>query len=186
MRKLKKSDTFRGYHKGDIFAENSPHFESLRNGISLDDFFKNALREGLDYHVINNRGYLPAGLVKEIRALTMPVIPWDVELARWFDTQFPPLEKHRTYARPSRRQGATPDIPRPSYSLREQDLENRTFGVVVDTSGSMSTKQLGMALGSIASYAEAKDVSFVRLIFVMPKPPMQDIWHRKRLQNVSK
>lgn len=165
MRKLKKSDTFRGYHKGDIFAENSPHFESLRNGISLDDFFKNALREGLDYHVINNRGYLPAGLVKEIRALTMPVIPWDVELARWFDTQFPPLEKHRTYARPSRRQGATPDIPRPSYSLREQDLENRTFGVVVDTSGSMSTKQLGMALGSIASYAEAKDVSFVRLIF---------------------
>ena len=95
----------------------------------------------------------------------MPVIPWDVELARWFDTQFPPLEKHRTYARPSRRQGATPDIPRPSYSLREQDLENRTFGVVVDTSGSMSTKQLGMALGSIASYAEAKDVSFVRLIF---------------------
>ena len=86
----------------------------------------------------------------------MPVIPWDVELARWFDTQFPPLEKHRTYARPSRRQGATPDIPRPSYSPREQDLENRTFGVVVDTSGSMSTKQLGMALGSIASYAKLK------------------------------
>lgn len=39
------------------------------------------------------------------------------------------------------------------------------FGVVVDTSGSMSAKQIGMALGSIASYAAAKDVPFVRIIF---------------------
>ena len=80
---------------------------------------------GLDYHVINNCGYRPAGLVEEIRALTMPVIPWDVELAHWFETQFPPFEKYCTYTRPSRRQGAAPDIPRPSYSLREQNLENR-------------------------------------------------------------
>ena len=78
----------------------------------------------------------------------MPVIPWDAALAKWFDVQFPPLEKHRTYARPSRRQGATPDIPRPGYAYYEQDLESRTFGVVVDTSGSMSAKQIGMALGS--------------------------------------
>ena len=137
----------------------------MGKGVSLDEFFKSALREGLDFHVANGRGYLPAGLVEEIRALSMPVIPWDVELARWFDDQFPPLEKHRSYARPSRRQGATPDIPRPSYALRSQDLESRTFGVVVDTSGSMSQKQLGMALGSIASYASAKDVPFVRIIF---------------------
>ncbi len=108
----------------------------------------------------------PASLVEEIRALTMPVIPWDVELARWFDAKFPPLEKYRTYARPSRHQVAAPDIPRPSYSLLEQNLENRTFCVVVVISGSMSTKQLGIALGSIASYAEAKEVSFVLLIFL--------------------
>lgn len=37
--------------------------------------------------------------------------------------------------------------------------------MVVDTSGSMSAKQIGMALGSIASYAAAKDVPFVRIIF---------------------
>ena len=131
----------------------------------MDDFFRNALREGLDFQITKGRGLIPAGLVEEIRALSMPPIPWEVELAEWFDAQFPPLEKHRTYARPSRRQGATPDIPRPSYALQERDLTSRTFGVVIDTSGSMSTQQIGLALGAIASYAVSKDVPYVRLIF---------------------
>ena len=47
----------------------------------------------------------------------------------------------------------------------EEHLENRTFGVVVDTSGSMSTRQIGLALGAIASYATSKDVPFVRVVF---------------------
>lgn len=137
----------------------------MHKGIRLDDFFKNSLREGLDYHITHSRGYLPAGLVEEIRTLAMPPIPWKVQLGKWFDEQFPPLEKHRTYARPSRRQGSTPDIPRPSYVLREKDTESRTFGVVIDTSGSMCSAQIGSALGVIASYAVSKDVPFVRIIF---------------------
>ena len=112
-------------------------------------------------HVLQTRAE-PLGLRIE---LANGAEDWDAALAKWFDVQFPPLEKHRTYARPSRRQGATPDIPRPGYAYYEQDLESRTFGVVVDTSGSMSAKQIGMALGSIASYAAAKDVPFVRIIF---------------------
>jgi len=165
LRKYKKQKTFRGYGKGDIFGDTSPHFGGIGKGITLDDFFKNALREGLDYHTIKGRGMIPAGLVEEIRALSMPPIPWEVELAEWFDIQFPPLEKHRTYARPSRRQGATPDIPRPSYTLQEKDTASRTFGVVIDTSGSVPTKQIGLALGAIASYAISKDVPYVRMIF---------------------
>ena len=165
LRKFKKHATFRGYGQGDIFGNHGPHFEGLGKGITLDDFFRNSLREGLDYHITHSRGYLPAGLVEEIRALSMPPIPWEVQLGKWFDEQFPPLEKHRTYARPSRRQGSTPDIPRPSYVLQEKDLESRTFGVVVDTSGSMCSSQIGLALGAIASYAVSKDVSFVRIIF---------------------
>lgn len=165
MRKLKKHATFRGYGQGDIFGSNGPHFEGIGKGITLDDFFKNSLREGLDYHITHSRGYIPAGLVEEIRALAMPPIPWEVQLGKWFDEQFPPLEKHRTYARPSRRQGSTPDIPRPSYVLQEKDLESRTFGVVIDTSGSMCSSQIGLALGAIASYAVSKDVPFVRIIF---------------------
>lgn len=165
MRKFKKHATFRGYGKGDLFGNNGPSFKGMHKGIRLDDFFKNSLREGLDYHITHSRGYLPAGLVEEIRALAMPPIPWEVQLGKWFDEQFPPLEKHRTYARPSRRQGSTPDIPRPSYVLQEKDTESRTFGVVIDTSGSMSSAQIGLALGAIASYAVSKDVPFVRIIF---------------------
>lgn len=165
MRKFKKHATFRGYKKGDLIGNYGPSFKRMNKGISLDDFFKNALSEGLDYHITHSRGYLPAGLVEEIRALAMPPIPWEVQLGKWFDEQFPPLEKHRTYARPSRRQGSTPDIPRPSYVLQEKDLESRTFGVVIDTSGSMSSAQIGLALGAITSYAVSKDVPFVRIIF---------------------
>ncbi len=165
MRKFKKHDTFRGYGKGDIMAGNGPRFGSMGKAISLDELFKSALREGLDYHVTHERGYLPAGLVEEIRALSMPPIPWEVELGKWFDEQFPPVEKHRTYARPSRRQGSTPDIPRPSYVLRDLDIQSRTFGVVIDTSGSMCKQQIGLALGAVASYAVSKEVPHVRIIF---------------------
>ena len=49
--------------------------------------------------------------------------------------------------------------------MQEQDFANRTFGVVVDTSGSMSCNQLGLALGAIASYATSKEVPFVRVVF---------------------
>lgn len=170
MRKYKKLETFRGFGFGDIIYPNTGGLDGFRksvshNGISLDEFFKNALREGLDFHTINSRGYLPAGLVEEIKALTTPAIPWDVELGKWFDINFPILEKHRTYARPSRRQGSTPDIPRPSYHNSQEDFENRTFGVVVDTSGSMSNRQIGLALGAIASYAQSKDVPAARVVF---------------------
>lgn len=167
MRMYKKLFTFRGYGHGDIMNDGIRGFaaDMTSKGISLDEFFKNALAEGLDFHTSSNRGYLPAGLVAEIRALSTPPIPWEVELGRWFDEQFPPLQKHQSYARPSRRQNATPDIPRPRYTLLEDDLESRTFGVIVDTSGSMSATQIGLALGAIASYANAKDVPFVRVVF---------------------
>ena len=40
-----------------------------------------------------------------------------------------------------------------------------TFGVILDTSGSMSREVLGKALGAIASYAAAKDVPAARVVF---------------------
>jgi predicted metal-dependent peptidase len=40
-----------------------------------------------------------------------------------------------------------------------------TFGVVLDTSGSMSRDLLGKALGAIASYALARDVPAARVVF---------------------
>jgi predicted metal-dependent peptidase len=121
--------------------------------------------QGLAYHESDGRGFLPAGLVEEIRALSQPPIPWDVELAEWFDDHFAPLEKLRTYARPSRRQSSTPDIPRPRYFPAFGAEDGRTFGVVLDTSGSMDRATLGKALGAIASYSISRDVPMVRVVF---------------------
>ena len=163
IRKYEKLNTFRGFGKGDIIS-NTGSSKSLGN-ITLDEFCKSALSQGLDYHYSSGRGLIPAGLIEEIRALAMPPIPWDVALAKWFDCHFLPLEKHRSYARPSRRQSATADIPRPRYVPIDISTDSRTFGVIIDTSGSMEPKTIGKALGAIASYSVAHDVPFARVIF---------------------
>lgn len=164
LRKNSNMKTFRGYGKGDIL-EKTGRTRGNADGINLDEFCRSALSQGLEYHKSKKRGYIPAGLVEEIRTLSMPPIPWDVKLSKWFDGIFSPVERHHTYARPSRRQGATPDIPRPRYVKGVLDEEGRTFGVVIDTSGSMSAKMIGMALGSIASYAASKEVPMARIVF---------------------
>ncbi|MBQ7479803.1 MAG: hypothetical protein IJT01_13055, partial [Selenomonadaceae bacterium] len=161
IRRFSKLSTFRGYGKGDMIGGK----RSSTGVTSLDDFFRSALQQGLEYHNEFHRGYIPAGLIEEIRALAMPPIPWDVELGLWFDLHFAPLTKTRTYARPSRRQGSTPDIPRPRYVVSEMPEYSRTFGVVIDTSGSMSAKLIGYALGAVASYAVSKEVPYVRVVF---------------------
>ena len=138
--------------------------------VELDTWCRSAIQRGLDYHQAHERGYLPEGLVEEIRALSQPPIPWDVKLVKWFDERFEPLEKHRTYARLSRRQSATPDIPRPSWRYEEAAQAGRTFGVLLDTSGSMDRSLLAAALGSIASYSAARDVNRIRVVFCDAAP----------------
>ncbi len=165
MRTYRKLYTFRGIGGSDIIDEGTGTFWDPRNGISLEDFYKSCLSQGLSFHQEQKRGFLPAGLIEEIKALVMPPIKWDVELAKWFDHHFQPVEKRRTYARLSRRQSSTPDIPRPSYVDVGGDEHGRTFGVVLDTSGSMDKKLLAKALGTIASYSVARDVPAVRVVF---------------------
>lgn len=163
IKKYSKLETFRGYGKGDIIADG--YGSSLTSPTTLDEFCKNALRSGLEYHESGGRGYIPAGLIEEIKSLLMPPIPWDVQLAEWFDVYFAPLEKRRSYARPSRRQSATPDIPRPSLLPADIPEHSRTYGVIIDTSGSMSATLIGLALGAATSYSVAKEVPFVRVVF---------------------
>ncbi len=166
LKKYSRLQNLRGYGKGEFL--NRPDAggpDAAQKGVSLDEFCRNALAQGLEFVTSSGRGTIPAGLIEEIRALAMPPIPWDVKLARWFDTYFPPLDRQRTYARPSRRQGSTPDIPRPRYIRPDLPADSRTFGVIIDTSGSMSAKDIGKALGSIASYAAARDVPYARIIF---------------------
>ncbi|MFG6322923.1 MAG: hypothetical protein K1W41_16080 [Lachnospiraceae bacterium] len=164
LRTYSKLGTFRGYGKGDIM-DGSAKGRTAGNATDIDEFCKSALQQGLEFHQSQGRGMVPAGLIEEIRALAMPPVPWDVKLANWFDLFFEPLEKYRSYARPSRRQASTPDIPRPRYQVNEVLADSRTFGVVIDTSGSMDAAMIGKALGAVASYSAAHDVPFARVVF---------------------
>jgi predicted metal-dependent peptidase len=165
MRTYRKLATLRGVGLGDMLHRGRPDWWAVGEGLSLDEFYRRCLSQGLVYYYDEGRGLLPAGLVEEIRALDQPPIPWDVELARWFDHHFPPIPKVRSYARPSRRQSSTPDIPRPSWTTPPGAMDGRTFGVILDTSGSMDRKLLAKALGAIASYSLSRDVPAVRVVF---------------------
>jgi predicted metal-dependent peptidase len=161
MRTYRKLASLRGVGLGDIL----PGKCGSCTDVDLDSFYRRALAQGLSYHQEQGRGYLPEGLIEEIRALSHPPIPWDVELAHWFDEQFTPIEKMRSYARPSRRQSSTPDIPRPNWIVSQAAMNDRTFGVVLDTSGSMDRGLLATALGAIASYSISRDVPAARVVF---------------------
>ncbi|BBC31662.1 uncharacterized protein SGFS_029560 [Streptomyces graminofaciens] len=167
LRRTRRLATLRGKGAGDILG--GP-LGPPRDYVDLDEFYRRGLGQGLDLHQRQERGYLPGGLVEEIRALVHPPLPWDAQLARWFDEFVPRPEPLRTYARPSRRQASTPDIPRAGRYFPPEEIARCTFGVVLDTSGSMDRTLLGKALGAIASYAEARDVPAARVVFCDAAP----------------
>lgn len=171
QRRLAKQQTPRGHNKPDIISERPPHWWCKGEGTTLDEFYRRCLREGLDYtQQSGGRGLLPAGLVEDIKAINQRPIPWDVQLTEWLDEFFPAIERRRSYSRMSRRQSATPDIARPMWHKPEEHDQSRTFGVILDTSGSMSRRELGMALGAISSYALSRDVRMVRLVYCDAEP----------------
>ncbi|MFJ6850955.1 hypothetical protein ACIQM3_10515 [Streptomyces sp. NPDC091271] len=169
LRRRRRLATLRGKGVGDILGEPLPHADA-RPYTDLDDFYRRGLVQGFDLHQYGERGLLPAGLIQEIRALAHPPVPWDAQLARWFDEYVPRPEPVRSYARPARRQASTPDIPRAGRYFPPEETARCTFGVVLDTSGSMNSTLLGKALGAIASYAEARDVPAARVVFCDAAP----------------
>ncbi len=162
LRRLRRLATLRGRGSGDILTGPARRTD---DPFTLDDFYRRALTLGLSNHESQQRGLLPAGLVDEIAVLSQPPLPWDAKLARWFEEFVPAVEKRRSYARQSRRQSSTPNIPRPGWYRPEERERQVTFGVVLDTSGSMSPELMGRALGAIASYALARDVPAARVVF---------------------
>lgn len=185
LRRTRRLGTPRGKGAGDILGG---RIRPPRASVDLDEFYRRGLGQGMDLHQRQGRGHLPAGLVEEIRALSHPPLPWDARLARWFDEYVPRPEPLRSYARPSRRQSATPDIPRAGRYFPPEEIARCTFGVVLDTSGSMDRVLLGKALGAIASYAEARDVPAARVVFCDAAPfdagfvPVTEIAGRVRVR----
>ncbi|MEV0169923.1 hypothetical protein AB0I00_02175 [Streptomyces sp. NPDC050803] len=185
LRRMRRLATLRGKGVGDVLG--GP-LGPPGPRVDLDEFYRRGLANGLDLHQRQERGFLPGGLVEEIRALSHPPLPWDAQLARWFDEFVPRPEPVRTYARPARRQASTPDIPRAGRYFPPEEIARCTFGVVLDTSGSMDRTLLGKALGAIASYAEARDVPAARVVFCDAAPhdagylPVTEIAGRVRVR----
>jgi predicted metal-dependent peptidase len=186
-RRIRKLVTLRGVSLGDVLGEPLPLPREEYGAIDLDEFYRRALTTGLAYHDTSGRGLLPKGLVEEIRVIDSPPITWDVALAHWFEAHVRSPESVRSYSRVSRRQASTPDIPRPGRYFPESQELACTFGVVLDTSGSMSGELLGKALGAIASYSKAKDVPAARVVYCDAAPhdagyiPVDDIVDRVKV-----
>ncbi len=170
VRDPKRCRGLRGFRGklGDVLLD-TPGRTIYRDEVTtLDDLYRRCLSAGMSHL---GRGLLPAGLLEEVRSLFSPPVPWDVELGRWMEAHVPFVrEPLRSYARASRRQASTPDIPRPARYIPDEWREACTFGVVLDTSGSMDRELLGRALGAIASFSEARDVPRTRLVLCDAAP----------------
>ena len=155
--------TLAGQDTCDMYEFGAPRVPT--RGTRIDRLLLDALLRGYQIHTESGKGSLPFALLDEMRALENPPLPWDVQLGRWFDEHIPPIERVRTYGRPSRRQSSTPDIARPRYVW--PDVENMvkgTFGLIVDTSGSLDLSYAALALGAITTYALSRSIPSVRLV----------------------
>lgn len=177
---LKKMNTMRDVYAGHSYKRKNEKEKSKAVDMFGEDESKifgdlhdaacKAMLQGYHLHKNMSRGALPAGLEEEIRVLEQPSIPWEVELASWISYNLPVDEKKRSYARVSRRPSIFPDMPLPKWLVPQEEKKSKTFGVVLDTSGSMDKNLLGKCLGAIAAYAKQNDVIQVRLICCDTEP----------------
>jgi predicted metal-dependent peptidase len=119
------------------------------------------------------KGDLPGDLVQELdlghllgEAIQIP--EWKAELANWLDLQLTPRQVTRSYSRLNRRQSATPHIPLAGRAM--QGFHSPTFGVILDTSGSMSQALLQQGLAAVVAFSERHGVAQVRLVMCDTQP----------------
>ena len=172
--------TFRGDGMGDMLD-----FDSKYNG-TRPPRFRNRFRTGPRQMAQNaardmledesngqSRGHLPGELIDELDLGKMlrdrvEIPEWKAELAEWFNIQFTPRPPRRSYARLSRRQSAVPHIPLAGKA--PIDYHSPTFGVLLDTSGSMSPELLQSGLAAMIAFAEQHGVAFVRFVMCDARP----------------
>jgi|GEM_PF-722088 len=119
------------------------------------------------------RDDLPGDLIEQLdlskTAFEEIQVPdWEVDLADWMHFQLSPRTPERSYSKRNRRQSAVPHIPLAGRALRR--LDSPTFGVILDTSGSMSSFLLQKGLAAVVRFAQHHGVSQVRLVMCDTRP----------------
>jgi predicted metal-dependent peptidase len=162
--------TFRGVGVGDIMPEGSRGGARRIGREWAADAADRLMKEGIEAHIKQGRGTLPAELLELVTPTYQPPPPWKMQLAKWFAAKFEPTAPARSYSRQSRRQQSTPDIPRPRYALPQLPEGQNVLGVVLDTSGSMSNSLIGQCLGVVSSLAQQYNIRQIRLVFCDAQP----------------
>jgi hypothetical protein len=98
-------------------------------------------------HHARSRGTIPGSWIEWSDAILQPIrVPWEHELASGLrsTTTTVPGRMLYSYARPSRRQQATPQVVMPCMRRRKP-----VVAIVGDTSGSMGSRELALVRGTI-------------------------------------
>jgi predicted metal-dependent peptidase len=172
--------SFRGEGVGDML-DFDPNFRAdsrpptsifRRNGVR--QMAQNAAKKMLEDQSNGiGRGTLPGDLIEELGLKPdlgeqVQAPEWKADLAEWFNVQFLPKPPRRSYNRMSRRQSAVPNIPLPGRAMI--DFESPTFGVVLDTSGSMSHELLQLGLAAVVAFSGRHGVTHLRLVMCDTRP----------------
>jgi predicted metal-dependent peptidase len=129
--------------------------------VEVDQLVESTLRAAAEY--AKTRGTQGANMARryEAAAKNKP-LPWQQILARYIarGRVYGAGRVDFSYSRPSRRQSVIPDVVLPS--LRQPLLD---VAVVVDTSGSISDDELGIALREVQAILKRGGVNEMRVVF---------------------
>ncbi|UQN08851.1 VWA-like domain-containing protein [Deinococcus sp. QL22] len=108
-------------------------------------------------------GTMPAGLERELRERAARPIPWRPALQAYLGEIVPRRARRRTFSRPSRRSSLNPFEPRAGRG-REEPGPMHALILIVDTSGSMSDRDLNEALGGVRTTAQVLGIDRIRVL----------------------
>lgn len=129
-----------------------------------DRLWREAARRGMDdAQALMWAGSMPAGLLRELGERSAEPVPWRPALQAYLGSVVPTRVRRRSYARPSRRASLNPMEPRPARD-REEPGPRHSLVVVIDTSGSVSDRDLAEALGGIRTTCQVLGIERVRVL----------------------
>lgn len=129
--------------------------------VEIDQLVESTLRAAAEY--AKTRGSQGANMARRYDAATTnKPLPWQRILARYIarGRVYGAGRADFSYSRPHRRQSAIPDVVLPT--LRQPMLD---VAVVVDTSGSISDDELGLALREVQAILKRGGVAEMRVVF---------------------